>query len=107
MELKEMHCEPMQSSDKPLKENEINEYMKDLPVEWRVFNNNRLAKEFPFENFKRGMAFAQEVALLAEDEQHPPGVCIEFTKVDVELSTHDIGGLSKNDFIMAAKIEEL
>lgn len=107
MDLKEMHCEPVLAGTEPMDEKQIQNYMEQLPVEWRVYDNRRLTREFPFENFKRGMAFAQEIALLAEDENHHPMVCVSFPKVEVELSTHDIGGLSKNDFIMAAKINEL
>ena len=53
------------------------------------------------------MAFAQDVAMIAEKEQHHPDICIHYTNVEIELTTHNIGGLSENDFIMAAKIEEL
>jgi len=107
MILKEMHCEPVKAGTKPLDEEKINQYMAELPVEWKVTNNKILSREYPFENFKRGMAFAQEIGRIAEQEQHHPGVCVEFPKVDVELSTHDIGGLSVNDFIMAARIEDI
>lgn len=102
-----MHCEPVRAGTKPLGEDKINQFMEQLPVDWRVVNNKILTREYPFENFKRGMAFAQEIGRLAEQEQHHPMVCVEFPKVDLELSTHDIGGLSVNDFIMAAKIEEI
>lgn len=107
MELMEMHCTPLSESDKPLNKQQINEYMNQLPPEWQVHDDKILKKEFPFEDFKRGMAFAQEIGILAEEEQHHPAVCVEFKKVTVELSTHDIGGLSLNDFIMAAKTEEI
>lgn len=107
MDLKEMHCEPVLAGTEPLDKEQIQEYMKQLPDDWRVDENKRLTREFPFENFKRGMAFAQEIARLADEEQHHPEVCVSFPKVEVELSTHDIGGLSDNDFIMAAKIGEL
>jgi len=60
-----------------------------------------------FENFKRGMVFAQNIANLAEEEQHHPDLCIHYKNVEVELTTHAIGGLSENDFIMAAKIDNL
>lgn len=107
MDLKEMHCEPVLAGTEPLNKEQIQVYMEQLPVEWRVYDNRRITREFPFENFKRGMAFAQEIARIAEEEQHHPLVCVSFPKVEVELSTHDIGGLSRNDFIMAAKIDEL
>ena len=53
------------------------------------------------------MAFAQKVADIAENQDHHPDMCVHYKSVDVELSTHAIGGLSENDFIMAAKIDEL
>jgi len=106
-ELKEMHCEPVREGATPLQEQELNTLQNRLKTPWEIINHTRLRKEFPFENFKRGMAFAQEVALVAERENHHPDICIQYTKVIVELSTHDIGGLSENDFIMAAKIEAI
>ena len=72
-----------------------------------MVEDKKLKKEFPFENFKRGMTFVQVVALLAERENHHPGICIHYSYVEIELSTHDVGGLSENDFIMAAKIDNL
>ncbi len=53
------------------------------------------------------MAFVQEAALIAEKENHHPDICIYHTTVEIELTTHDVGGLSINDFIIAAKIEDL
>jgi len=107
LELKEKRCVPCDEGTPPLKREEIHEYMEQLSVDWEVLEDRAIKKHFPFENFKRGMAFAQEVALLAEQENHHPDLCIRYTGVDVELSTHVIGGLSVNDFIMAAKIENI
>jgi len=106
-ELREKHCEPCESGTEPFGKEKINEYMDMLPPEWEVEGNEKIKKTFPFENFKRGMAFAQEVALIAEKEQHHPDICIHYKNVEIELTTHNIGGLSENDFIMASKIEEL
>jgi 4a-hydroxytetrahydrobiopterin dehydratase len=107
IELKEMHCEPVREGATPLQEPEIKRLLGRLNTPWELVSHQRIRKEFPFENFKRGMAFAQEVALVAERENHHPDICIHYTNVAVELSTHDIGGLSENDFIMAAKIDSI
>lgn len=107
LELKEKKCVPCDEGTSPLKEEEIKGYMQLLPAGWELSGNEKIRKNFPFENFKRGMAFAQEIALLAEQENHHPDLCIRYTGVEVELSTHVIGGLSVNDFIMAAKIEHI
>jgi len=106
-ELKEMHCEPVREGTTSLQEQGIKRLVDRLRTPWELINNTRIRKEFTFENFKSGMAFVQEVALLAELENHHPDICIYYTNVIVELSTHNIGGLSKNDFIMAAKIDSI
>lgn len=106
-ELKEMHCDPVKEGTAPLQEPEIKSLHGMLMAPWELINDTRIRKKFPFENFKRGMAFAQEIALLAERENHHPDICIYYTSVVVELSTHVIGGLSENDFIMAAKIDSI
>jgi 4a-hydroxytetrahydrobiopterin dehydratase len=106
-ELKEMHCQPVKEGTPPMVEPVITRYLNRLRTQWDVIENRKLQKRFPFENFKRSMAFAQEVALMAERENHHPDLCIHYTHVDVELGTHSIMGLSENDFVMAAKIDAI
>ncbi|MEE4256807.1 MAG: 4a-hydroxytetrahydrobiopterin dehydratase [Bacteroidales bacterium] len=107
MELKEKTCVPSDNLKGPLNKSESETLLEQLATDWQIIDSDKLKKEFPFENFKRAMAFAQEIALIAEKEMHHPLLVIEYDKVTVELSTHDVNGLSENDFIMAAKIEEL
>ncbi len=106
-DLQEKKCVPCEGGTKPFDNNEILKYAKQLPVGWRVLENKKLRKEFPFENFKKGMAFVNKVADLAEEENHHPDICIQYSGVDIEFQTHAIGGLSENDFIMAAKVDAL
>jgi 4a-hydroxytetrahydrobiopterin dehydratase len=107
MELKEKLCVPSKNLSGPLNKNASEILLNQLLTDWQIIDNNKLRKEFPCENFKRAMAFAQEIALIAEKEMHHPLLVIEYDMVTVELSTHDVNGLSENDFIMAAKIEDL
>lgn len=107
MELKEKHCTPCQEGTEPLKPKEVEDLKSKLRSKWEVVDNKKLKQKFPFENFRRGMAFAQNVALIADKEDHHPDMCIHYNSVKIELSTHSIGGLSENDFILAAKIDEL
>lgn len=107
MELKERKCVPSNSLSGPLNKNDSENLLKQLVTPWQIIDNRKLTKGFPFGNFKRAMAFAQEIALLAEKNVHHPVLHIEYDMFTVELSTHDVGGLSENDFIMAAKIEDL
>ncbi|MFA5417960.1 MAG: 4a-hydroxytetrahydrobiopterin dehydratase [Bacteroidales bacterium] len=107
LELKEKSCVLLKHGTPPLTKTEIDELKKGLFTEWKVENHKKLSRRFPFLSFKRAMTFVEDVGLLAQQENHHPDICIHYTNVDIELSTHDIGGLSENDFIMAAKIEDL
>lgn len=62
---------------------------------------------FTFKDFKEALAFTNQIGALAEDEGHHPDIELAWGKVAVTLSTHAIGGLSENDFILAAKISAL
>jgi 4a-hydroxytetrahydrobiopterin dehydratase len=107
MELKKMKCVPCEGGVKPLKGQAIVDYLNKLNHGWNVVDDKLITKEFPFKNFNMGMAFLNKIAALADQEGHHPDVYISFTKVQVELFTHAINGLSENDFILAAKIDEL
>ena len=107
MPLKERQCSPHSPGDKPLDLRRIAALKAQLITGWEVVDARKLSKSFEFESYRRALAFVQEIGILADRQDHHPDVCIRYTSVEVELSTHDIGGLSENDFIMAAKIEDL
>ncbi len=67
----------------------------------------KISKEFIWNNFVEAIQFVNKVADIAEAEGHHPDIHIHYNKVTIELWTHAIGGLSENDFILAAKIEAL
>jgi 4a-hydroxytetrahydrobiopterin dehydratase len=81
--------------------------MPSVSQEWEPVDGNRLRREFCWRNFLRSMFFVNAVAYLAEQEGHHPDMTISYNRVTVEMTTHVIGGLSRNDFIMAAKIDKL
>lgn len=66
-----------------------------------------LTQTFTFANFVEAMKFVDQVADIAESEGHHPNIHIFYNKVTLELTTHAIGGLSENDFILASKIDTL
>lgn len=76
---------------------------------WRLTENNqRIRKDWVVKNFMAGMKFFNEVAQLAEADGHHPDIHLSgYRNVWIELWTHAIGGLSENDFILAAKIDQL
>lgn len=86
---------------------EIQNYLENIDNSWNVTDNKKLIRKFKFKNFRESIVFVNKVADLAESEGHHPDTCINYNRVTVELTTHAIGGLSKNDFIIAAKIDRL
>ena len=86
---------------------EIKSYLSQLKTKWEVLDEKKLRKQFDFDDFGPVMKFVNKVAALAEREGHHPDMHVYFDKVVFEIWTHAAGGLTENDFILAAKIEEL
>jgi len=107
MELAKKHCVPCKGGTPPFSNEQEGVYSKDIPS-WILDREHihKIRKRFSFKNFKEAILFFNKVADLAEKEGHHPDMCISYNKVDVTLFTHAVGGLSENDFIMAAKIDE-
>ena len=106
MKLSEKKCVPCEGGVPPFTKQEAKKYLCKLKRGWKLVDN-KLEKEFRFKNFVQSMGFANQVALIAQAEDHHPEIEISYSKVEIELYTHSIGGLSENDFILAAKIDEL
>lgn len=83
-------------------------YLKAV-LDWILLKDgsHKLRKQFKFKDFKEAIAFVNRIAKIAEEEQHHPDIYVFYNKVQVELFTHAVGGLSENDFIMAKKIDLL
>jgi len=73
---------------------------------WQI-RGNKLEKTFKFADFVSAMSFLNRVAEVAEAEGHHPDFCVHYSKVEMTLWTHAAGGLTENDFILAAKIDGL
>lgn len=100
-------CVPCESGTPPLTKDEFNPLLKQLKLEWEVIEGKKIRREFKFKDFAESMVFVNKVANLAESENHHPNIHIYYSRVVIDLTTHNIKGLSENDFIMAAKIENL
>ena len=106
-ELARKKCVPCEGNVPPLTEQEAMELNKELDAWLLIDGAHLLAKSFRFKDFKQTMEFVNKVAAIAEKEDHHPDMTVSFNSVTIELMTHAIGGLSKNDFILAAKIDEI
>lgn len=90
----------------PFNRQQAQEYLAQLSG-WDL-NEDAAAirKIYKFKNFKEVIAFFNKIAQIAENENHHPDLKIGYNRVEVELSTHAVKGLSENDFILAAKFDQ-
>ena len=79
--------------------------IKDL-VGWEKVEN-KLSKNFKFKDFIESFSFITRIAMISEKMNHHPDITISYNSVHIDLTTHDINSISKNDIILARKIEEL
>lgn len=107
MNLTEKHCKPCEGTSPALTTSETAPLLEEVP-NWHMIEDKKLEKTLVFKNFKEALAFLNKVGEIAEKENHHPDLCIfEYKKIKISLSTHAINGLSENDFIVAAKIDEI
>lgn len=97
-------CVPCEGGTLPLTASEAKRYLNTIRG-WELVGTITVRKEFIFRNFKEALAFVNEVGLIAEREGHHPDIhLVSYKRVIVELTTHAVGGLSLNDFVLASKI---
>ena len=106
--LTKKHCVPGEGGTPSLTTIEENKYKKEVNS-WDLLRGpkHKLKKEFHFKNFKDAMIFVNGIANIAEQEGHHPDIYIFYNKVNIELYTPAVNGLSESNFIMAAKIEDI
>lgn len=106
-ELATQTCEACNADAPKLNDKDIKRLLTDVPG-WNVevvAGEQRLSRVFKFKNFAEALAFTQKIGDLAEEANHHPALLTEWGKVTVDWWTHKIGGLHRNDFIMAAKTD--
>lgn len=106
MDLTVKKCVACESGMPPLTAEQIKPYL-DQAQGWSLVGIQKIYKEFKFRDFKEAMNFVNKVAAIAENEGHHPDFAILYNRVIINLTTHAVGGLSENDFIMAAKVDTL
>ena len=105
--LKEKHCVPCEVGTQPFDLETIQGLLPMVPM-WKLEDElKKIVRSFRFKDFVESMRFINKVAELAEGEGHHPDIFVSYNYVKICLTTHNIGGLSENDFIMAAKIDEI
>ncbi len=108
-DLTNQFCEPCRSGAHKMTPEEIKVQHAIIP-DWEILSENevfKIKRKFTFKNFQKALDFTNAIGQLAEDEGHHPSILTEWGKTTITLWTHKINGLHLNDFIMAAKIDQL
>ena len=106
-ELHTIRCVACEGGVPPLTHDEINKLQTQVK-QWQVSADEKLiSRRFSFKNFYKTMAFVNAIAWIANQENHHPDLEVGFNYCLVKYSTHAINGLTKNDFICAAKVDTL
>ncbi|MSU45071.1 MAG: 4a-hydroxytetrahydrobiopterin dehydratase [Candidatus Zambryskibacteria bacterium] len=106
MDLSNKKCIPCEVGGVALKPEEVAIFSSDL-LNWEVLENKKLFRKFKFKDFKESITFVNKVAEIAEKEGHHPDIGINYNEVNIELTTHAVGGLTENDFILVSKIDKI
>ncbi len=108
-ELTQQKCEACSKESPPVSQEEIAELKPQIPA-WKIIEvdgESRLERSYKFPDFKTGLEFTNRVGEAAEEQGHHPALLTEYGNVTVTWWTHAISGLHKNDFIMAAKTDDI
>lgn len=105
MNLVEKKCIPCEGGSEKLSLNQAQKMASQTP-QWKI-QEKQIQRQFKFKNFIQAMDFVNKMAQIAEEQGHHPDFSVHYNQVEVTLWTHAIGGLSENDFIVAAKIDQI
>ena len=98
-------CKPCEGGVAPYSAQQAHDMLKQLKG-W-IIEQGKLVKVYPFTNYYQTMAFVNALAWISHREDHHPDLIVGYNKCRIEYMTHAIGGLSENDFICAAKCDQL
>src|SRR5215210_1098214 len=102
-DLADKKCVPCRGGVPPLSHEEIQPLLARVE-EWRVEGDKKLIKSYKFSDFMGPMRFANQIARVAEEEGHHPDLSVAWGKLEAQIWTHKVDGLTESDFILASKI---
>ncbi|MEX1259052.1 MAG: 4a-hydroxytetrahydrobiopterin dehydratase [Gemmatimonadota bacterium] len=107
MDLLSRHCTSLPKGTPPLEGDALDPYLAAISDRWSVVDDHHIEGKFEFDDFMGALAFANRAGGAAEAEGHHPDIAITWGAARVTIWTHSIGGLSENDFILAARLDTL
>ena len=106
--LRDLTCAPCPAGTPPLASADAGKLLAELQQGWRIADDGKsLRRGYRFANFHETMGFVNALAWIANTEDHHPDLEVGYDYCRITFATHSIGGLSRNDFICAAKIDAL
>ncbi|HTF89099.1 MAG TPA: 4a-hydroxytetrahydrobiopterin dehydratase [Planctomycetota bacterium] len=107
MKLAEQHCRALGKETPPLAGPELGTLLAQIEPAWRIHSGPLLVRRIESKQYPQLVALAGRIGALAQAEDHHPDMELGYGKLEVALSTHSVGGLSMNDFVLAARIDQL
>jgi len=105
--LAQRQCVPCRGGVPPLNLARVQELRAQISSDWHVVDQHHLLREIRRKNFREALRLANAIGEIAESQRHHPDLTVSWGKLTVTLFTHAIDGLHENDFILAARIDEL
>lgn len=106
-DLTQKHCKPCEGGIDKLNSDQAKNLLDTLN-NWSLnTDNTAITKRFEFKGFNKVMSFVNAVAWIVNNEMHHPDICLGYNYCEITFTTHAINGLSENDFICAAKVDQL
>ena len=99
-------CVPCEGGASPMEQHEAQDMLKQINDAWKL-EKGHLKRTFKFDDFRKALNFTNRVGEIAEQEGHHPDIYLTYGKVALEVWTHTVDGLTENDFIFAAKVDQL
>jgi 4a-hydroxytetrahydrobiopterin dehydratase len=107
IKLSDRKCVPCQGGVPPLKGEALQQFLRELGSGWTAIQDHHLEKTYKFRNFREALDFTNAIGQIAEQEGHHPEITLTWGKVVLRTWTHKIDGLTENDFVLAAKVEQI
>ena len=107
-DLSKKKCKPLAKGTPALDQTTVSSLINQLSGNWLIASDGKMIScEYSFKNYYQTIAFVNAIAWIVHQEDHHPDLLVSYNKCTVNYSTHSTGGLSENDFICAAKIDEI
>ena len=106
-QLVDQHCTPLPPGAPCLPQSQWQALLNEIGPAWRVIDGQRLEREYRLPDFAAGLGLVNRIGALAEAQDHHPDLLLAWGRVRITVWTHSVGGLSLNDFILAAHIDRL